>query len=316
MTKTKRIILITGATLCILIIALVGAGEYFLSVALTPDNENYSVEREFTKFKRDYPWAAQWGDSIRSTGALRDTVIANADGLKMHGWYLAAAKDKANTAVIVHGYTANPFYILMIGYLYNHDMGWNILLPDLPAHGQSEGDYIQMGWYDRHAVSQWIDVAHNIFRSDTMVVHGISMGAATTMCVAGDPTPDYVRAFVADCGYTSVWDQYKKELAERYGLPAFPILHIASLLCRWHHGWSFTEASPINQVKKCTKPMLFIHGGNDTYVPTSMVYPLYEAHPAIDSLWIAPGSAHAESYKDHPDEYTRTVKDFIDKNIR
>ena len=39
------------------------------------------------------------------------------------------------TAVIVHGYTDNAVRMLMIGYLYSKEMGFNILLPDLYGHG-------------------------------------------------------------------------------------------------------------------------------------------------------------------------------------
>ena len=148
-----------------------------------------------------------------------------------------------------------------------------------------------------------------------MVVHGISMGAATTMCVAGEPTPDYVRCFVEDCGYTSAWDEFKHELKKRFHLPAFPLMHTTSALCRYTYGWTFKEASPLNQVAKCTKPMLFIHGDADTFVPTWMVYPLYEAKPEPKELWIVPGATHAMSYKDYPQEYTEHVKKFVGKYI-
>ncbi|MCF0199691.1 MAG: alpha/beta hydrolase, partial [Bacteroidaceae bacterium] len=63
-------------------------------------------------------------------------------------------------------------------------------------------------------------------------------------------------------------------------------------------------------------PMLFIHGDNDTYVPTSMIYPLYEAHPGPKEMWLAPGSEHADAYKDHPEEYTAKVKAFVDQYIQ
>ena len=52
------------------------------------------------------------------------------------------------------------------------------------------------------------------------------------------------------------------------------------------------------------------------YVPTWMVYPLYEAKPEPKELWIVPGSAHAMSYKDYPQEYTEHVKKFVGKYIR
>lgn len=61
--------------------------------------------------------------------------------------------------------------------------------------------------------------------------------------------------------------------------------------------------------------MLFIHGDADGYVPTRMVYPLYEAKPGEKELWVVPGAAHAVSYRDNREEYTRRVKAFVEKYI-
>ncbi|MBQ2342273.1 MAG: alpha/beta hydrolase, partial [Bacteroidaceae bacterium] len=69
------------------------------------------------------------------------------------------------------------------------------------------------------------------------------------------------------------------------------------------------------QVRKCYRPMLFIHGEQDDYVPTEMVYRLYEAKPQPKALWIAPGSPHAWSYHDHPAEYTRQVRQFLSRYL-
>ena len=153
-----------------------------------------------------------------------------------------------------------------------------------------------------------------------MVAHGISMGAATTMMVSGEVEhgqyqQPFIKCFVEDCGYTSVWDEFRGELKAQFNLPAFPLLHTANWLCRQEYGWDFLEASALEQVKKCTLPMLFIHGDADTFVPTWMVYPLYEAKPEPKELWIVPGATHAMSYKDYPQEYTEHVKKFVGKYI-
>lgn len=66
-------------------------------------------------------------------------------------------------------------------------------------------------------------------------------------------------------------------------------MYTTSALCKLMYGWSFGEASALKQVAKCHKPMLFIHGSKDTFVPTDMVYPLYEAKPQPKQLWIARG---------------------------
>ncbi len=314
----KRAIIIIRVVIIVIIVAMIGSSEYFLHFALHNDHSSYDAEKEFKSQKEMVPWTAPWIDSIRSTKALRDTFIVKDDGKRMHAWYLASPDTAIhNTAVIVHGYKSNPIFMFQIGYLYNHDLHWNILLPDLTAHGQSDGSTIQMGWKDRNDVNLWVGVAHDIFRADTMLVHGISMGAATTMCVSGDDEGrKYVRGFVEDCGYTSVWDEFSGELKNQFGLPSFPLLDITSAVCKMQYGWSFKEASPLNMVAKCKKPMLFIHGDNDTYVPTAMVHTLYAAKQGAKELWLAPGSEHADSYRDHHEEYTTRVKNFISKYIR
>lgn len=134
-----------------------------------------------------------------------------------------------------------------------------------------------------------MNIANEIFGDSTqMVVHGISMGGATTMMVSGEKQQPYVKCFVEDCGYTSVWDEFSHELKSSFHLPAFPLMYTTSWLCEKKYGWNFKEASSLKQVEKCELPMLFIHGDKDTYVPTWMVYPLYEAKPEPKELWIVP----------------------------
>ena len=186
----------------------------------------------------------------------------------------------------------------------------------LHHQGESEGRAIQMGWKDRIDVLQWMNIANEIFGDSTqMVVHGISMGGATTMMVSGEKQQPYVKCFVEDCGYTSVWDEFSHELKSSFHLPAFPLMYTTSWLCEKKYGWNFKEASSLKQVEKCELPMLFIHGDKDTYVPTWMVYPLYEAKPEPKELWIVPGAAHALSYKENKQEYTDTGRDFVGRYI-
>ena len=120
----------------------------------------------------EYPFLRPWTDSLERAGALRDTVIVDPQGVRLHALYAAAPEPTDRTAVIVHGYTDCAVRMLMIGYLYNHDLRYNILLPDLHYHGRSEGRAIRMGWLDRLDVLRWMEVANALFGGNTqMVVH-------------------------------------------------------------------------------------------------------------------------------------------------
>lgn len=309
----NRQLLAGGLTVVLLLAAAIAGGSlYLLNYALCPENRGKDLAGSWAYMRETYPMLVSWTDSLQKAHALRDTFIVASDGVRLHACYAAADRPTARTAVIVHGYTDNAIRMLHIGYLYHRSLGCNILLPDLRYSGLSGGDAFQMGWLDRKDVAQWLEVAPALFGDSLRtVVHGISMGAATTLMLSGDPQPSHVRSFVEDCGYTSVWDQFSKELRQQFSLPAFPLLSVASLLCQWQYGWNFREASALRQVARCRLPMLFIHGDADDFVPTWMVYPLYAAKPDPKELWIVPGATHARSYLLRPEEYTDRVARFL-----
>ncbi len=294
-----------------------GGSFYLIDYSLRPENENKDQAKTMALMCDRYPQITTWLDSLQQHHALRDTFITAPDGICLHAYYAAASRPKRETAVIVHGYTDSSIRMFHIGYLYNHSLDFNVLIPDLRNSGLSEGEAIQMGWLDRKDVLQWIDLAPSIFGDSIQtVVHGISMGAATTMMVSGEKLPSQIKCFVEDCGYTSVWDQFEKELNEQFGLPAFPLLHVSSWLCDLQLGWNFKEASALKQVERCHLPMFFIHGDADAYVPTYMVHELYDAKPQPKELWVVPKTSHAKSYMNHPEEYTEHVRKFVGKYIK
>lgn len=299
--KHIKLILIVIAAAALL---LIGASEYFLRYSLQPPLKQ-APQRE-------------WVDSVMRHHALRDTfIVSRATGDSIHAWWLRADSVTDKVAVLVHGYTDNALWMGHIASIYDRRLRYNIILPDLHYHGRSKGDYVQMGWLDRLDVLQWCALADSLFGGNTcQVLHGVSMGAATVMSVSGESLPRYIRCFVEDCGYTSVWDEFSNELAAQFSLPPFPLMYTTSWWCKLRHGWSFREASPLLQVSKTDRPMLFIHGDNDTFVNTEMVYRLYAAKHGVKQLWIAKGTQHAQAYDDYPEEYTAKVCEFVKRYNR
>lgn len=318
MNKPLKITLWVFGVLLVLLLAVgFGGGAYMVKYALRPDGtgpEDMLGDRG--KLNVKYPLLEEWIDSLESCGILKDTTITDDQGFLVNAFYAPADGGSRKTAMIVHGYTSNPVNMMMIGRMFRDSLGYNIMLPSLNYHGNSEGEAIQMGWKDRLDVEQWIPVAHDIFNDTLMVVHGISMGGATTMMVSGDELPEYVRGFIDDCGYSSVWNQFKKELKGQFGLPPFPILYGADFICRVKYGWSFKEASSLDQLAKCDKPMLFIHGDTDDYVPTADLQVNYDAKTlGYREMWLVPDTDHANSYRNHPAEYTARVRNFLQNHV-
>jgi len=313
--KSKQVIIILTITLVIIAAVLIGGAAYLLDYALLQGDRTERDAERLALVRRQYPGTVEWMDSLKANGVMRDTFIVNNGGVRLHAYY--AAKDCARgTAVLSHGYQDNALTMMMLGRVYRDSLDFNIMVPDHESHGQSEGEAIGMGWKDHINLERWIAVADSLWDDTPIILHGVSMGAATVMMCSGDELPPAVRGIIEDCGYTSVWDEFAHEIVNQFGLPVHPLMDIASLMCDMRYGWNFREASALEQVRRSTLPMLFIHGDADTFVPTYMVYPLYEAKAVgYKRLWIAPGSTHAAAYYDHPAEYVGLMKDFVTRVI-
>lgn len=241
------------------------------------------------------------------------------DNLKLHATYfpaLAAGQEKKKVVICFHGYTSQGMsdYIGLSDYYQKR--GFAMLLPDARAHGQSEGEYIGFGCLDRQDALGWIKWAIGELGEDTeILLHGTSMGAATLLMLSGLSLPEQVKGIVSDCGFTSPKEVFTHVLHSMYHLPAFPVIPGADLVNRRLAGYGMDECNAKREVEKATVPILFIHGGADTFVPCSMCDEIYEHCAAPKRKMIVPGAAHAESYYKDMENYERELTEFIKEVI-
>ena len=83
---------------------------------------------------------------------------------------------------------------------------------------------------------------------------------------------------------------------------------------RIKYHWNFNAASPIKYIEDIEIPILFIHGDEDDYVPTSMVYDLYNSKTkGIKDIYIAKGAKHADALLSNPSKYNDVICKFLNK---
>ena len=97
--------------------------------------------------------------------------------------------------------------------------------------------------------------------------------------------------------------------------PRFPLVEVLSGITRLRAGYFLGDGSSIRQVAKNKRPMFFIHGEKDTFVPTKMVYDNYQASKGKKELWIVPGAKHAKSFATKPAQYQKKVKAFLNRYL-
>ena len=137
------------------------------------------------------------------------------------------------------------------------------------------------------------------------------MGAAAVMMASGENLPKNVTAIIEDCRYTSVKEVFTSELKVRFNLPLFPVINCARFVSSMRAGYSFKEASSLEQIKKSNIQTLFIHGSADNFIPVEMCHKLYDSATCKKEKLIIDGAGHAQSRFLVPDEYYRAVFNFI-----
>lgn len=250
---------------------------------------------------------------VREHPARRDVLITSVDGLRLHGVVLRQKEKECHRwAVCVHGY--QDFHESMGVYAkhYYEELGWNVVLPDLRGHGGSEGNYVGFGWDDRLDVVSWIS---RIMRRDAaaeIVLHGVSMGAATVLMTTGGALPGSVKAVVSDCGYTTARAIMRHVYQSGGGKgPAGPALAALRATVKRRNHFDLKDADALRAVRASRTPTLFIHGVNDDFVPAGMMAELYEAARCPkEFLWV-PGAGHAESVDVEPAVYWSRVDEFL-----
>lgn len=248
--------------------------------------------------------------------SFEELEIQSNDGLTLSAQLLKAHHDTDKVLIAIHGYHSYNLKEYVYYLKFYHDLGFHILLPDNRAHGKSEGKYVGFGWLDRLDCMKWIYKMKDYFDKDLQIVlHGISMGSATVLMASGEELPDDVKCIISDCGFTSVYDELKHE-ARNHQIVSKIILPTATLLSKKRVGYSFKEASTIDQVKKSRTPTLFIHGDQDNFVPTYMAYDLYNACSADKDLLIIEGAKHAESYLVNQELCEKTIVEFMQQYIK
>lgn len=243
--------------------------------------------------------------------------IINEKNYRLKGFLLPADEPSDVYVFCSHGYRncgKGEFGLIVKFY---HDQGYNVFLVDHQAAGESDGKYIGFGYHEYTDCFRWLDLLKERFGENIQIIlHGISMGCATvTMMSGSDKLPDNVKFIVADCGYTSAYDEFAHNI-EGMHIPKFPIMNISNAINKRLSGYEFKEANPLEAVKNAKVPMLFIHGGIDTFVPTRMVYELYDACASEDKkLLVVEGAGHAESYPVDSETYEAMVCEFAEKYI-
>ena len=274
---------------------------------------------------RDRAYLLQYEETLKGE-ALRDPIlvhIKSRDGLVLKGRLYKKQKNKPRAVVIaVHGFHSGGLRDMgRFANMYARN-GFDYLIISQRSHFDSEGEYLTFGAKESFDILDWVDIVRKIYAPDIpIILHGVSMGAATVLIAAGihdnlvdsNIKPNII-CCIADSPYDDIIGQIEHLLGERSNITKKIAIGLFKANMRLRSKASASDASPVTSMSHIKLPIMFVHGKDDRYVLPDNSSRLYELCKSdIKELLIVEEARHVCSFVVNPDEYEKVFTSFVDR---
>lgn len=258
-------------------------------------------------------------DAYKIKNQSNETVMIQAfDNTKLIGHYYEREKG-APLIVFFHGLWGHSYLDGVPIYRITQKHNWNLLLCDLRAQGDSEGEFSTLGVLEKYDCLDWVEWAQNRFGDKNPIfLMGVSMGASIVMMSSDLELPDSVYGIIDDCGFTSTLDVIKQNNNKKISkyIPKNLLPTMLKVGTKIWGSFDLSDADACKALAHTDIPLLIIHGDEDMKAPLSMAYKLYDSCNGEKQLYIVHGADHSENYRKDPGGYEKIVTKFIEERLR
>lgn len=300
-------------------------GTFIIGIILLPALYTYRIAFYSPKSKRNSiddpmtgPQFEVFAEDINRISHIMERIpaepvtITSFDGCMLYGRYYQISDD-APLEILFHGYRSCAFRDCSGGHALSRKMGFNALVVDQRAHGESGGRTISFGIREHRDCHYWIKYANERFGPEKpIILSGLSMGAATVLMATGLPLPKNVACILADSPYSAPSEIIEKVCSDMHYPVSLcrPFIHLGALL--WGH-FRLNALTAKEAVTHATVPILLIHGEDDMLVPYSMSFEIARCSASPVQIETFPGAGHGLSYLVDPLRYEKVVYEFLQK---
>ena len=268
--------------------------------------ESYMNDNTIEIYKIDYSWWDHIFTKKVEIKSKKETLVGT----------VVPVVNSKKVGICVHGYYGNYKDVSPWAKIF-YENGFNVIAPSLRSHGESSGQNISMGYFDKDDIVLWINKAIELFGKDCdIVLFGESMGAATVLLASELNLPPNVKCVIADSSYSNAYEELKYCVEKIGHLPSFLLLPVANFFSKTVNKCDLKKVNPIGSVKKTALPILFIHGLKDNFVPAYMSKAMYDvSNKELCSLYLTQNAIHIQSYAVDTENYKNVFSSFIEKWI-
>lgn len=244
-----------------------------------------------------------------------DVRDENGSPLKIAAWWIPHPQAEGRCAVLIHGYADAKVGALAWAPVW-HSLGFNLLVVDLRAHGESGGSVCTAGFRERHDLAQVIDELRTSRPDEArrVVLFGISLGAAVAAAAALE-TSD-ISAVVMESPYADFRRAATAHM-DRLGAPGRPLQRAAIRLAEWLTRSDYDAVGPADLVARVPCPVLIIESGNDPYLAPDDRAAFERAvasrgrEQGLGAIWTVKNVEHLMAVSADPQAYQERLRRFL-----
>lgn len=236
---------------------------------------------------------------------LECVQFPSASGGMISAWCRMTADSRA-VVVMAHGLRGDRRRLLARAELCLKQ-GFDVLLIDLQAHGESLGEKITVGYRERHDIEAAVGYARQRASGKRIGIIGVSLGGAATVLAS----PLSVDAVVLESVYPTIYEAVSNRMNVRFG-PLGRLLTFA-LICqiRPRLGFPASALRPIDHIRFVGCPVLILSGDQDRHTTSAESQRLFEAAGEPKEFVIFPGAGHCDLLAHRSDLYENSVVRFL-----
>ncbi len=244
--------------------------------------------------------------NIAPDSTFKTIKITTEDNFALDAWLVNVPNAKGTVAMF-HGHASKKSALLAEAASFR-ELGYNTLLVDLRAHGNSEGNTCTIGYNEGADVKASYDYLQKSGEKN-IILYGISLGAATITKAMNDYaiTPSKI---IIELPFGSLPEAVSGRV-KMMGLPAQPI---STLLTFWggamHGFWAF-NMMPSEYAKKIKCPTLLNCGKNDPRATAKEINDIYTNLAGVKKQVVFENSAHESLCTKEHEKWMANVTEFL-----
>ena len=171
---TKYIIIVLLALIFLYFASCLGIALYALTRKKTRTEETFLEILDDPSKSSQHEHAKICIERIKILNSLKTETLCmkSFDGLNLKAWFLQPEEPSKRFVICIHGYKCNgPDECSHLLPFYRNTLKYNYLLPDLRAHGRSEGKYIGFGALDAKDIKLWINLSPFFWRKHNLLMN-------------------------------------------------------------------------------------------------------------------------------------------------